>query len=232
MAILSLTACGNSLTHGHALAACKRKASIEAPQGFDYDLGNVDITDNDDDTVTIVFNNATINKSLTQTIRCDVGGTNDNPSVLSFGSVSGNSDASVGSVGIDEEGIREQYGNGSNQSTFISPSISLENGVLHIDSTSEPFYWPLVTVADVNGQEATVMFVGQHGADVSKPDGTQSNIPGSSYVFEMNEQNNNHLVADIDLIEDLGICSKVQTISVGAYSQDKKKVWDTSEFNF
>ena len=75
------------MTDGHALAACKRKANIEAPQGFDYELSNVDITNNNDGTTTIVFSDVLVNNAVTQTIRCDVGGTNDNPSVFSFGAI-------------------------------------------------------------------------------------------------------------------------------------------------
>lgn len=77
----------STVTDGHALAACKRKANIEAPQGFDYKFNNVDITNNNDGTTTIVFSDVLVNNAVTQTIRCDVGGTNDNPSVLSFGAI-------------------------------------------------------------------------------------------------------------------------------------------------
>ena len=77
----------STVTDGHALAACKRKANIEAPQGFDYKLSNVDITNNNDGTTTIVFSDVLVNNAVTQTIRCDVGGTNDNLSVLSFGAI-------------------------------------------------------------------------------------------------------------------------------------------------
>ena len=44
-------------------------------------------TDNNDGTTTIVFSDVLVNNAVTQTIRCDVGGTNDNPSVLSFGAI-------------------------------------------------------------------------------------------------------------------------------------------------
>lgn len=87
--VVSLASCGEPapLTEGHALTACKRQAKIEAPKGFYYKLSNVDITNNNDGTTTIVFSDVLVNNAVTQTIRCDVGGTNDNPSVLSFGAI-------------------------------------------------------------------------------------------------------------------------------------------------
>ena len=79
------------LTGSTALVACKHKANIEAPYGFDYKTLDTDITTTDDQ-ITIVFNDAKVGNAmggqLTQTIRCDVGGTDDAPSIISFGAIS------------------------------------------------------------------------------------------------------------------------------------------------
>ena len=68
--VVSLASCGEPapLTEGHALTACKRQAKIEAPKGFYYKLSNVDITDNDDGTIRVIFNDATVNQSVVQTV--------------------------------------------------------------------------------------------------------------------------------------------------------------------
>ena len=73
--VVSLASCGepSPLTEGHALTACKRQAKIEAPKGFYYKLSNVDITDNDDGTIRVIFNDATVNQSVVQKVVCDVG---------------------------------------------------------------------------------------------------------------------------------------------------------------
>ena len=79
------------LTGATALVACKKKANVEAPYGFDYKTMNTDMTTTDDK-ITIVFNDAEVGTAmggqLTQTIRCDVGGTDDAPSIISFGAIS------------------------------------------------------------------------------------------------------------------------------------------------
>ena len=78
------------LTGGSALTACEEYAEHEAPYGFKTKTFDTDVTTTDD-RITIVYHDAKVGTAvggeLTQTIRCDVGGTDGAPSVLSFGSI-------------------------------------------------------------------------------------------------------------------------------------------------
>lgn len=120
--VVSLASCGEPapLTEGHALTACKRQAKIEAPKGFYYKLSNVDITDNDDGTIRVIFNDATVNQSVVQTIVCDVGGTNDRPSILTFGDIRGLNNES--DKQDTSEQLKQQSGEKSGETAFLSAS--------------------------------------------------------------------------------------------------------------
>lgn len=80
----------SSLSDSTALVLCKKEAKIKAPYGFKSSLSDTDIS-RSGGTVSIVFNNAEVGTALgttrTQTIRCDVTGTDSDPVLDGFGAI-------------------------------------------------------------------------------------------------------------------------------------------------
>lgn len=73
-----------------ALVLCKKEAKKKAPYGFESSTSDTDIS-HEGGNVVVTFNDATIGTALgankTQTIRCEVGGSESAPTIEGFGSI-------------------------------------------------------------------------------------------------------------------------------------------------
>lgn len=194
--VVSLASCGEPapLTEGHALTACKRQAKIEAPKGFYYKLSNVDITDNDDGTIRVIFNDATVNQSVVQTVVCDVGGTNDRPSILTFG-----------------------------ETAFLSATVKIIDGDIQINTSGKVEYSPLITVYSVTGDEASFLPLGNDANTIVKADGSKTSISSSDYTWKYDQKGDATFSISLNPAEYMGISDPIDRVELAAYMRSAKR---------
>lgn len=221
--VVSLASCGEPapLTEGHALTACKRQAKIEAPKGFYYKLSNVDITDNDDGTIRVIFNDATVNQSVVQTVVCDVGGTNDRPSILTFGDIRGLNNES--DKQDTSEQLKQQSGEKSGETAFLSATVKIIDGNIQINTSGKVEYSPLITVYSVTGDEASFLPLGNDANTIVKADGSKTSISSSDYTWKYDQKGDATFSISLNPAEYMGISDPIDRVELAAYMRSAKR---------
>lgn len=221
--VVSLASCGEPapLTEGHALTACKRQAKIEAPKGFYYKLSNVDITDNDDGTIRVIFNDATVNQSVVQTVVCDVGGTNDRPSILTFGDIRGLNNES--DKQDTSEQLKQQSGEKSGETAFLSATVKIIDGDIQINTSGKVEYSPLITVYPVTGDEASFLPLGNDANTIVKADGSKTSISSSDYTWKYDQKGDATFSISLNPAEYMGISDPIDRVELAAYMRSAKR---------
>lgn len=181
----------------------------------------MDITDNDDETIRVIFNDATVNQPVVQTVVCDVGGTNGRPSILTFGDIRGLNNES--DKQDTSEQLKQQSGEKSGETAFLSATVKIIDGDIQINTSGKVEYSPLITVYSVTGGEASFLPLGNDANTIVKADGSKTSISSSDYTWKYDQKGDATFSISLNPAEYMGISDPIDRVELAAYMRSAKR---------
>ena len=152
---------------------------------------------------------------------CDVGGTNDRPSILTFGDIRGLNNES--DKQDTSEQLKQQSGEKSGETAFLSATVKIIDGDIQINTSGKVEYSPLITVYSVTGDEASFLPLGNDANTIVKADGSKTSISSSDYTWKYDQKGDATFSISLNPAEYMGISDPIDRVELAAYMRSAKR---------